>query len=145
MFIGSFIGDELGYRFTKSLLEQGADIIFPVAGNVIGSAALRVVKEQGHAYLIGVDQDYTALCLECADHVLTSVLKRFDVSVIRAADAIAEGNFEGANHLGTLATGEVDLAPFHELEDIIPEQIKAELDQIKADIIAGKIQTKPGD
>jgi basic membrane protein A len=70
-------------------------------------------------------------------------MKRFDVSVILAAEALAEGNFAGGSQRGTLKSGEVALAPFHEMETIIPEHIKADLEQIKADIIAGKIQTKP--
>jgi hypothetical protein len=31
------------------------------------------------------------------------------------------------------------------LEALIPEQIKADLEQIRVDIITGKIQTKPGE
>lgn len=141
-FLNSFSNMDLAAQYTLELIEQGADIIFPVAGTGPGSAAMQVVMEQGHVYLIGVDQDYTALCLECADHVLTSVLKRLDQSVLRAADAIAAGTFKGGSYFGTLETDEVDLAPFHELETLIPEQIKADLEQIRADIIAGKILIK---
>jgi basic membrane protein A len=141
-FLNSFSDMDLAAQTTMNLIEQGADIIFPVAGSGPGSAALQVVMEQGHAYLIGVDQEYIFMCPECADHVLTSVLKRLDKSVLRAADAIAAGIFKGDTYFGTLETGEVDLAPYYELESLIPDQIKAEMEQLKADIIAGKIQTK---
>ena len=65
--------------------------------------------------------------------------------VFVAAGETSAGVAVGGNHQGTLETGEVDLAPFHELETIIPDHIKADLEQLKADIIASKIQTKPED
>jgi WD40 repeat protein/basic membrane lipoprotein Med (substrate-binding protein (PBP1-ABC) superfamily)/DNA-binding SARP family transcriptional activator len=139
-----FTEPEVGQKLTERLLKQGADIIFPVAG-ITGYGALVAVAESQAAYVIGVDMDYAELYPQFAEVLLTSVLKRFDVSVIRAADALAQGEFVGGNHLGTLETGEVDLAPFYELGDNIPEQIKVDLEQIKADIIASKIQTKPGE
>jgi WD40 repeat protein/basic membrane lipoprotein Med (substrate-binding protein (PBP1-ABC) superfamily)/DNA-binding SARP family transcriptional activator len=142
-YIAGFMEEGSGYEYTQRLLEQGADIIFPVAGSVTGYGALRAVVENRSAYAIGVDLDYLDLYPQFAEILLTSVMKRFDVSVILAAEALAEGNFAGGSQRGTLKSGEVALAPFHEMETIIPEHIKADLEQIKADIIAGKIQTKP--
>jgi WD40 repeat protein/basic membrane lipoprotein Med (substrate-binding protein (PBP1-ABC) superfamily)/DNA-binding SARP family transcriptional activator/energy-coupling factor transporter ATP-binding protein EcfA2 len=134
-----------GYLSTQELLAQGADVIFPVAWNVTGLGAITAVAEHGEAYLIGSDVDYTKIFPQFSDFILTSVERRQDISVIQAVDALTQGNFEGGNHLGTLETGEVDLAPFYGLETIITEQIETDLEQIKADIIAGKIQTKPED
>jgi basic membrane protein A len=136
-----FTEPEVGRELTERLLEQGADIIFPVAG-ITGYGALVAVAESQAAYAIGVDMDYAELYPQFAEALLTSVLKRFDVSVVQAADALAQGKLVGGNHLGTLETGEVGLAPFHEFETLIPAEIKADLEQIKVDIIAGKIQTK---
>jgi basic membrane protein A len=135
--------DGAGYEYAQRLLEQDADIIFPVAGSVTGYGALLAVSEVEKAYLIGVDLDYLELYPQFADVLLTSVMKRYDVSVMLAADALAAGDFVGGNHRGTLKSGEVALAPFHDLEAIIPDHIKADLEQIKIDIIAGNIQTKP--
>ncbi|MGW8143937.1 MAG: BMP family lipoprotein, partial [Anaerolineales bacterium] len=134
-----------GYQTTQELLAQGADVIFPVAWNVTGLGAITAVAEHGQAYLIGSDVDYTKIFPQFSDFILTSVERRQDLSVIQAVDALTQGNFEGGNHLGTLESGEIDLAPFYELESLIPDHIKADLEQIKADIIAGKIQTKPGE
>jgi WD40 repeat protein/basic membrane lipoprotein Med (substrate-binding protein (PBP1-ABC) superfamily)/DNA-binding SARP family transcriptional activator len=142
-YIAGFMDEESGYEYAQRMLEQGADIIFPVAGSVTGYGALVAVGENQDAYAIGVDLDYVELYPQFAEVLLTSVMKRYDISVIQAADALAEGNFVGGNYNGTLKSGEVALAPFHELEAIIPDHIKADLEQIKADIIAGKIRTKP--
>jgi WD40 repeat protein len=142
-YIAAFIDEGLGYDVTQKLLNQDADIIFPVAGSVTGFGALQAVAENGESYLIGVDQDYVELFPQFTEFVLTSVIKRFDISVIRAADALVDGNFVGGNHPGTLQSGEVALAPFHAMDEIIPDHIKADLEQLEADIIAGKIHTKP--
>ncbi len=46
-------------------------------------------------------------------------------------------------HVDSLENGGVGLTPFHQLKSVVPDSIKAELEQIKADIIAGRIETKP--
>lgn len=57
--------------------------------------------------------------------------------------SIVDGTFTGGTHIGTLETGEVGLAPFHKFDSLISNKVKADLEQIKQDIIAGKIKTKP--
>jgi basic membrane protein A len=54
-----------------------------------------------------------------------------------------DGTFTGGIHVGTLETGEVRLAPFHNLEAFISDKVKADLERIIADINAGRINTKP--
>ncbi|NKX50306.1 BMP family ABC transporter substrate-binding protein, partial [Arthrobacter deserti] len=42
-------------------------------------------------------------------------------------------------YVGTLENGGVALAPFHDQDKNVPDELKSELETIKADIIAGKI------
>jgi basic membrane protein A len=144
---GSFIGDfccaDDGYAAAERLLEAGADVIMPVAGPFIGPGAAARIKEWGSAYVIGVDTDWVLSFPQFAGFVLTSVEKKVDASVLSAVEAIANGTFQGGTHVGTLANGRVGLAPFHSLEGLVSEQVKAELQQIEADIIAGRIKTMP--
>lgn len=142
-FAGGFLPPELGTQLANQMLEQGADVIFPVAGADIGLAAAQAVKEHGNAYFIGVDFDSALVMPDLAKIILTSVLKHMDVSVLQAIEAIENGSFQGGVHIGTLESGEVGLAPFHQLDLLVPDSLKAELEQIKTDIIAGKIKTKP--
>jgi WD40 repeat protein/basic membrane lipoprotein Med (substrate-binding protein (PBP1-ABC) superfamily)/transcriptional regulator with XRE-family HTH domain len=143
LFIGGFCCAGEGRQITGHLLDQGADVIFPVAGTNVGPGAAYAVKSHGEAYIIGVDTDWVITDSEFANIILTSVMKNYDVSVVQAVHAIADGTFNGGIRIGTLETGEVGLAPFHGLDSVISPKVKAELEQIKADIIAGKIQTKP--
>lgn len=129
--------------FPGQLLDAGANIILPVAGTDPGSGALFAAQSHGNAYIIGVDNDWAVAEPIYADIILTSVMKNLDVSVVQAVRAIEEGIFTGGIHVGTLETGEVGLAPFHEFDSLISDEVKADLEQLKKDIIAGKIKTKP--
>ena len=85
------------------LMDEGADILLPVAGNVgLGTAA--VVKERGDAYIIGVDTDWVVFYPEYADIILTSIQKRLDVSVVSAVKSIADNTFTGARTLARWRT-----------------------------------------
>jgi basic membrane protein A len=142
LFTGNFESTDDGRRFAETLMDEGADIIMPVAGPVgLGTAA--AVQERGNAYIIGVDTDWTVSASEYADITLTSVLKRLEVTTQQAIEAAADGSFEGGLHVADLANGGVGLADFHDLASMVPDQVKADLEQIMADIIAGTIKTKP--
>ena len=84
---GSFTGNfeflDDGRSFAQSFVEEGADIIMPVAGPVgLGSAAY--CKETGSCMIVGVDTDWTVSASEYTDVILTSVLKNMNVAVFNA-------------------------------------------------------------
>jgi len=143
LFAGGFCCTTEGRALARQLLEQGADIILPVAGESIGWGAGAEILEHGGAWMIGVDNDWALSSPELAEVILTSIEKRYDASVIQLARAIADGSFAGGIHTGTLQTGEVGISPFHDLEWLISDKVKADLVQIREDIIAGKIKTRP--
>jgi len=37
----------------------------------------------------------------------------------------------------------VGIAPFHDLDGQVPAELKAELEQVKADILSGAVKTRP--
>jgi basic membrane protein A and related proteins len=90
-----------------------------------------------------VDTDWTLTYPEYTNIVLTSIIKNYDVSVMQAVRAVEENTFTGGTHVGTLETGEVGIAPFHQFDSLISAKVKGDLEQIRRDIIAGKIKTKP--
>jgi basic membrane protein A len=143
LFAGDFCCAARGREATNQLLDQGADVIFPVAGTDVGAGALYAVKTHGEAYLIGVDNDWAATHPEYASIILTSVMKHSGVSVVEAVKALEGGTFTGGLHIGTLDTGEVGLAPFYQFNGLVSAKIKADLEQIENDIIAGGIRTLP--
>ncbi len=142
LFTGNFESTDDGRVMGESLMDEGADIILPVAGPVgLGTAA--AVQERGNAYIIGVDTDFTVSVPEYTDITLTSILKNMDVAVFNAARQVQEGTFEGGTFVGTLENDGVGLAPFHELDALVSDETKAELEQIREEIIAGELNTSP--
>jgi basic membrane protein A and related proteins len=59
--------------------------------------------------------------------------------MMNSLNSIFEGTFTGGTHGGALENGGVGIAPFHNLDDLVSPTVKAELEQIKLDIIAGKL------
>ena len=137
LFVGSFCCSTEGRKMARQLLNEGADIILPVAGQSVGVGAGMEILEHGDAWVIGVDTDWMKTNPEFKDIILTSIEKRFDVSVMLAANAIANDSFMGGYHPGTLKTGEVGLAP---IRGITPE-MKLRLDALQSMIELEKIRT----
>ena len=138
LFSMSFDDQQKGNELAKSLMDEGADIIMPVAGPV-GLGAAAAIKERGNAYLIGVDSDWALTSPEYADITLTSVMKLMDATTFQVIQSVIDGTFVGGDVVGTLANNGVSIAPFHELESMVPAELAAEIEQLKADIIAGTI------
>ena len=138
LFSMSFDDQQKGNELAKSLMDEGADIIMPVAGPV-GLGAAAAIKERGNAYLIGVDSDWALTSPEYADITLTSVMKLMDATTMQVIQSVIDGTFKGGDVVGTLANNGVAIAPFHELESLVSAELAAEIEQLKADIIAGTI------
>jgi basic membrane protein A len=143
LFTGDFEDEAKGRATTQSLLDQGADIIMPVAGPV-GQGTIAAIDAAGSdAKVIWVDTDGCVSLEENCDMFLTSVMKNMDVAVFDAAIAAESGEFEGGTNLGTLENDGVGLAPFHEFEDEVPQEVKDRLEELRQGIIDGEIETSP--
>jgi basic membrane protein A len=141
-FTGDFVDQQAGRTIGQDLLSQGADVIFPVAGPV-GLGTADAIVAHGSGYLIGVDTDWTVSAPTYTSITLTSVVKKLDKSVLTAIGAIVNGTFKGGSNTSVLASGEVDIAPFHALDAVVPAQVKVDLADIRAGIISGQIATTP--
>lgn len=143
LFTGDFEDEAKGRATTQSLLDQGADIIMPVAGPVgLGSIAA-IEADDSDAKLIWVDTDGCVSVEESCDLFLTSVMKNMDVAVYDVAVAAANDEFEGGTNLGTLENDGVGIAPFHDFEDEVPQEVKDRLEELRQEIIDGEIETSP--
>jgi basic membrane protein A len=142
LFTGNFESTDDGRTMGLSLMDEGADIIMPVAGPVgLGTAA--AAKERGNVYIVGVDSDWYLTAPDYKDIILTSVLKNMDVLTLGAIVSVIDGSFAGGVTVGTLENGGVGLASFHDMESMVSSELMAELDEIKASIIAGDISAMP--
>jgi basic membrane protein A len=142
LFAGGFNDQTQGKTIAQNLMQEGADIIMPVAG-AVGLGAAAAVKDSGKGYIIGVDTDWTISASEYTSITLTSVEKVINVAVFDAMKAVVDGTFKGGNYVGTLENNGVRISPFHDLDSVVPADLKTKLDSLKADIIAGKVKTTP--
>ena len=137
---GSFTDDfedkTKGQAVGEQLIGQGADILFPVAGPA-GLGGLQAAKDAG-AHAIWVDTD-GFVSTEYGDILLTSVVKGMDVSVTEAIKESLEGTFSNELFAGTLENGGVGLAPYHNFDSEIPQDLKDKIDELKQGIIDGSI------
>ena len=138
-FVGSFEDQKGGQRVATGLTSQGADIIFPVAGPA-GLGGLQAAKaSEGKISAIWVDTDGCVSAETYCASIITSVTKGLDVSVTQAIKDAQSGSFSSDPYVGTLDNGGTGLAPYHDFDGKVPADLKAEIDSLKADIIAGKI------
>ena len=141
LFTNNFESLDDGRAFAQNLYDEGADIVLPVAGPVgLGSAALADELGTDALKIIGVDADLFFTDPEKKHVYLTSIMKRMDATVFQVIEAVMNDTFEGGLIVGTLENGGVGLAPYHDMEDIIPDELKAEVEAIKAAIIDGSIK-----
>jgi len=133
-FIGNFESLDDGRSVTESLVQEGADIVMPVAGPAgLGGAAY--CQESGSCMIVGVDTDWTVSSPEYKDVILTSVLKNMNVAVFEAIKTVQDGTFAGGVYAGTLANNGVGLADVAGASD----ELKAELEAVKQGIVDGAI------
>jgi basic membrane protein A len=134
-FTGDFENADNGRNVTQSFVDEGADVILPVAGPVgVGTAAL--AQELGDVWVIGVDADWFVTLPEYTDVILTSVLKGLDVAVFETIKDVAEGDFEGGTRLFTIAEDGVGLGPINEAVDA---ELAAEIEAIREGLVDGSI------
>ena len=137
-FAGNFDSLDDGRNIAKSQSDEGADIIFPVAGPVGLGASAFAMESAGKVKIIGVDVDMSVSNATQAEVYVGSVLKKIDAAVLAAVDSALKGEGGGTDYLGTLANGGVGVA----ITSTITPELQAELDAITAGIIDGSIVTK---
>ena len=123
-----------GKELAVSQYEGGADIIFAAAG----ASGLGVfdAAEDKKKFAIGVDsnQDWTKPGL-----ILTSMLKRVDEAVFSTIEESKAGKFTGGVEWFGLANKGVDYSFDQYNAKILTEPVRKRADELKAEIIAGKI------
>jgi len=141
VFINSFESQDLGNSATNDLLQNGADIILPVAGPA-GLGAATAIQDFGSGRMIWVDTD-GYLSTDFGSIILTSVEKKMDNATFDLIRSVLEGDFAGGLYVGTIANEGVGISPFHDFDAAVPAELKAELEALRAAIIAGEISTRP--
>jgi len=144
---GSFTGDfasiDNGKTLSLGFLDENADVMMGVGGP-IGQGVFAAIEERNAAAVgLGVDVDWYLSVPQYKSLILTSVLKKIDVSVEAAVERGVNGDTPEPVFVSTLANGGVGYAPFHDYDSQITADTKTELDTLQQAIIDGSV--KPAD
>lgn len=123
-----------GKELALAQYSQGADIIFHASGST-GLGVFEAARER-NKLAIGVDSDQYA---EAPGYVLTSMVKRVDQAVLRAARDVQNGTFQGGIVALGLKEEGVDYVYDDNNRANIPSEVRARVEALRADIIAGRI------
>jgi len=141
---GSFTGDfestDNAKNLTIPMLQEGADVILPVGGPIGGGAYAALQETPAEDYGIGVDVDWCVSAPQYCDVILTSVLKKIDVSVTAAVERAVKGEAPQPVFISTLENGGVDMGPFNQFDATVPQALKDGAAALKAKIISGEVK-----
>jgi basic membrane protein A len=139
-FAQSFTDQNQGKQIAQTFIQQGADIIFPVAGGTGLGAGAAAQASGGKANVVWVDTDGCESAAQYCQYFITSVTKNLSDSVKQYVTQAASGTFPTGSYVGTLKNNGTGLAPFHQFDSKVPADLKSDLDKVKQGIIDGSIK-----
>lgn len=131
----AFTDPEWGASTAKQALDQGADVIFGAGGKTGNGALIEVAGTEG-AYCIGVDTDQWLTVPEAHSCLVSSAMKLITPGVFDLISQSMSGSMPNGNYVGP-----VGLAPFHDFDSQISQEIKDKLAEIDAGLADGSIAT----
>src|SRR6476619_5374580 len=123
-----------GKELALSQYQSGVNIIFHASGST-GLGVFEAARAS-HKLAIGVD---AAQWAEAPNYVLTSMVKGVDNAVFDAIKKVKDGRFKGGIYQYGLAEGGVGYVYDANNAKLIPDSVRARVEQLKAQIISGKI------
>ena len=123
-----------GKELATAQYQAGADVIFHAAGST-GLGVFEAARETKRR-AIGVDSDQWD---EAPGFILTSMVKRVEVSVFDIIAALRDGRFEPGVKVFGLREGGIDYAYVEPRRGMIPFPVRQRVESLRKDIIDGKI------
>jgi len=131
----TFIDSAKGRALTRSLINEGVDIIFDVAG-ATGVGVYEIVQESNRAegiteeevktglkrpkyFAVGVDVDHDEMY---PGEVLVSALKRMSETIYSVVEDITKNGFRGGLHLVDFKDGFTGISDMKYTKQYVPEQ-----------------------
>lgn len=124
-----------GSELANSQITQGSDVIFAAAGGT-GIGVYQAAADAG-VFAIGVDSNQNYLQ---PGTMLSSMVKRVGVAAYQTWEESLNGEWEGGIKVLDLAAGGVDWALDEFNEDLISDEMKSRMAEIRQAIIDGEIQ-----
>ncbi|MCB1494748.1 MAG: BMP family ABC transporter substrate-binding protein [Bauldia sp.] len=136
VFAGTFDDPAKGSELTMALYGEGNDIVYNVAGPT-GEGVLQA-SAAADKYSIGVDIDQ---CDVAPGHVMASMLKRGDIAVYSLIKDEVEGRtVKPGTYSFDLKSGGVELLMCPQTIDMVPEDVKSKVSELRDAVINGDIK-----
>ncbi len=144
-YAGSWNDPARGKEITLAMYEQGADIVFQIAGGT-GVGVFEAAQEQ-ERFAIGVDSDQATIVAETdpdqAERILTSMLKNVDNSIFRAVTLHLDGELPyGSSESLGIPEGGVGLAKNDFYDMATSDDIKAMVEAAEAAVVNGDVHVQ---
>jgi basic membrane protein A and related proteins len=110
-------------------------VVFGAGGKTGNGALIEIASHEG-LYCIGVDSDQWLTVPEAHSCLITSAMKLITPGVFDLIKLAQDGNFPAGNYFG-----EVGLAPFHDFDSVVPQDVKDTLNEISAGLKDGSLST----
>jgi basic membrane protein A len=124
-----------GKELALSQFQQGVNVIYHASGTT-GLGVFEAARVM-HRFGIGVDADQYD---EAPGHVLSSMVKRVDNAVFDVIRLVKERRFRGGIYEFGLAEDGVGYVYDKRNRPLIPDSVRARLEALKSEIIAGRIR-----
>lgn len=141
-YAGSWNDPAKGKEITLAMYQQGADIVFNVAGGT--GVGIFQAAEEMNQFALGVDSDQATIIADTnpaqAELILTSMMKNVDNSLYRALKMHLDGTLGyGTSEALGVDEGGVGLAFNSYYDASTPDDIKAQIDAAIVALNAGEI------
>lgn len=124
-----------GKELALSQYQSGVNVIFHASGST-GQGVFEAARVMNRL-AIGVDADQHD---EAPGHILTSMVKGVDAAVFNAIERVQNKTFAGGIYSFGLAEGGVGYVYDERNRGLIPDAAHARVEQLKQEIIAGRIK-----
>jgi len=131
----AFLDPEWGASTARQALDQGADVVFGAGGKTGNGALIEVASTDG-VYCIGVDSDQWETVPEAHNCLISSAMKLITPAVFEVISEYVDGTLQPG-----LFFGGAGLAPYHDFDSVIPQEVKDQIEAIDADLASGALTT----
>ncbi len=132
---GDFADQAKGKEATIAMAEKGADVVIQFAG-LTGMGIFTAAKEKNITVMgADIDQSWAA-----PEYTMTSALKGTTQATYLTVKSFLEGTFEaGTNVVFGLKENAIDLAPYHNFESVVPQEVRDAVEYAKQQILTGEV------
>jgi basic membrane protein A len=138
-FAGGFGDSGKGRSITDALVQQGADVVFPVAGGTGGGTLTAAEAAGGKLKVVWVDFPGCTYYPSDCKYIVTSALKAIPENVADYVKKAKAGSAPTGTYVGDVSNKGSEIDAFNQLDSAVSAGTKTELDAIRAKITSGEI------